>query len=310
MDAGGPYRDGKPLTDIIPPDRRRAKVFALVLGSMIAGVAVWQLAIYAAGALASPGTEDPISAPVTPGYAAGRIPSSTLHGPGGDVTLPPRVRSVVHVWLQGCRDCMPAFEAMRDDARLGPGSAAHLRAPVINVSYGVADPAWAASYGVGDNLVTDPGGAKVVKPLGIGTFTSLVVDPDGVIIHRDRPDRPGYADRMRAALEEESSPSDPPPQPPTRAGLDADAVQRVVAAHQREIKERCWQQPENAGASSARVNMSLVVGTDGVVTSASAGTGDGQTPLSACIVRETRRWRFPPPSGVTTVNIPFHFVRE
>jgi hypothetical protein len=86
-------------------------------------------------------------------------------------------------------------------------------APVINVAYGEADVTWAQGYGVSKNLVFDPGGAAVVRPLGIGSFTTLVVDPDGAILHRDRPDRPGYAERMRNAV----LTGDPktPPQPAT-----------------------------------------------------------------------------------------------
>jgi hypothetical protein len=38
-----PYRDGKALAEIIPPDRRRVKTLALVLGSMVLGVALWGL---------------------------------------------------------------------------------------------------------------------------------------------------------------------------------------------------------------------------------------------------------------------------
>lgn len=45
-----------------------------------------------------------------------------------------------------------------------------------------------------------PNGKSIVRPLGIGTFTTLVVDPNGAIIHRDRPDRPGCAERIRNAV--------------------------------------------------------------------------------------------------------------
>ena len=43
----GPYREPKPLSEVIPPDRRRARTAALVLGSMIAGAALLQLAHWA-----------------------------------------------------------------------------------------------------------------------------------------------------------------------------------------------------------------------------------------------------------------------
>jgi hypothetical protein len=38
----GPYREAKPLADLIPPDRRRQKTAALVVMSMIAGVVLFQ----------------------------------------------------------------------------------------------------------------------------------------------------------------------------------------------------------------------------------------------------------------------------
>lgn len=301
-----PYRDGKPLADIIPPDRRRAKLMALVVASMIAGVAVWQLAIYAVDTIGSRGSESLPIAPATPGYAAGRINPAVLHGPGGPVTMPPRARSVVHVWLQGCSDCMPAFEAMRE---LHESGGLGIDAPVINVSYGQADPVWAASYRVNDNLVYDIGGAAVIKPLGIGTFTSLVVDPDGVIVHRDRPDRPGYRERMRAAAGRDLPPLPASTTPlPASTTFDSDVVQRVVAAHREGIRVRCWQRPENEGLSSANIRVTLVIGTDGEVMNATAV--DADTPLSSCILRESKSWRFPPPKERTTVTIPFKFVRQ
>ncbi len=295
-----PYRDGKPLADIIPPDRRRAKLMALVVASMIAGVAVWQLAVYVVDAIASRNGDQPRTAPATPGYAAGRISPSVLRGPGGQVTMPPKTRSVVHVWLQGCQDCMPAFEALRE---LNENGGLGIDAPVINVSYGQADPVWAASYRVNDNLVYDIGGASVVKPLGIGTFTSLVVDADGVIIHRDRPDRPGYRERMRAAAAR-----DLPPSLPASTTFDSEAVQRVVAAHREGIRVRCWQQPENERLPSAEVRLTLEIGTRGEVLNATAM--ETATSLDSCILREARSWRFPPPKEATTVTIPFTFVRQ
>lgn len=39
-----PYREPKPLTDLIPPDRRRQRTAVLVVTSMLAGAAVFQLA--------------------------------------------------------------------------------------------------------------------------------------------------------------------------------------------------------------------------------------------------------------------------
>ena len=241
-----PYRDGKPLAEIIPPDNRRAKAAALVISSMVAGVTLWVLG----GWVLELATRVPPirEMPTTPGYEAGHIARGVLHGPGRDLVMPPVERSIIHVWLQGCQDCMPAFEAMRDvEDRGGLG----VKVPIINVAYGEADPTWAARYRVDSNLVFDIGGATVVKPLGIGTFTTLVVDSNGSILHRDRPDRPGYRDRVRAAVGAENVVPDPAPEPdfvaqpdypplPTSQGLDTAGVERVVAAHRSEIKRACW----------------------------------------------------------------------
>ncbi len=72
--------------------------------------------------------------------------------------------------------------------------------PVINVAYGSASTEWAAEYGVDERLVLDPGNV-LINPLGIGTFTTLVLDADGRIVHRDYPRDSGYAGRVQAALQ-------------------------------------------------------------------------------------------------------------
>ena len=194
MDGPTPYREGKPLAEIIPPDRRRAKLIALVVSSMIAGIGLWVLGGYALDEMRS----DPPRPPTrTPGYPAGAIRAAVLHGPSGDVTMPPATRSVVHVWLQGCQDCMPAveaFHAMKDAGRLDVADL-----PVVNVAYGGARTEWAAQYGLDDKLVFDPSGKALVQPLGIGTFTTVVLDPQGWIRFKDRPDNAGYADRLAGA---------------------------------------------------------------------------------------------------------------
>ena len=98
----------------------------------------------------------------------------TLRGPGGELALPQDHPLVVNVWLQGCADCMPRFRAAQHLALNGED----WPKPVVNVAYGRADPAWAERYGVGEQLVFDPGSA-LVRPLGIGTFTTLVIDAHG-----------------------------------------------------------------------------------------------------------------------------------
>lgn len=194
-----PYRVGQPLADIIPPDRRRVRAAALVVSSMVAGITLWVLGGWALETLTR-NMHPPPTRPGLVGYVARRVAHSVLTRPGGPpLELPPRSRSVVNVWLQGCADCMPAFEAMAQ-LQLHGGLGSDI--PVVNVAYGEADETWATRYGVSTNLVFDGAGANVVRPLGIGTFTTLIVDPDGRIIHRDRPDRPGYAERVRSIFRE------------------------------------------------------------------------------------------------------------
>ena len=288
-------RDGKALADIIPPDRRRERAIALVGTSMVVGVALWLLGGWAYAALMGSADGSIQVAVQTPGYVAGRMPRATLRGPGGVFVMPPPRRSVVNVWLQGCSDCMPAFDAM---AQLESEGGLNVEGPVINVAYGEADQAWARRYGVATNLVFDPAGAGVVKPLGIGTFTTLVVDPDGAIIHRDRPDRPGYVARVRSAMH-----------PSGASGLDSEAVQRVVATNRAAIKRTCWERAElRRMPTHVGVTVTLTIGTGGSVTQSASEGND--LAIANCIEMQARRWSCPSPATVTTVSIPFEFVQE
>ncbi len=299
----------------MPPDRRREKAAALISASMVAGVVLWLLGGWALERLtAEPQTVVPVQ---TPGYVAGRVPPSVLHGPGGTLAIPQPTRAVIHVWLQGCSDCMPAFAAM---AQLESEGGLNVAAPIINVAYGEADVAWARQYGVATNLVFDPGGVKLVKPLGIGTFTTLVVDPDGTIIHRDRPDRPGYAARVRSAamygspVAMRTDPSGPGDEGPASGiaeprALDTAAVERVISAHRSEIKRICWDRRERkSGRAGTSTTITLTVGTDGRVLNTSS-SGDDPV-ISRCIESEAHMWTFPRPLTPTVLNIPFKFVQE
>ena len=311
-----PYRAGKALAEIIPPDRRRLKAALLIATSMVAGIAVWELGGIALE-LVRVERVMPNHTPVIDPYAIGHIGPARLSGPGGTITLPPSRRTVVNVWLQGCSDCMPAFAAMAMLDREG-GLGADV--PVINVAYGEADLAWAQRYGVASTLVFDPGGEKLVKPAGISTFTTLVVDPDGTIVHRDRPDSPGYAARVRTALGVRSPPVEPRSTalpsglPADRDGqlmppLDQGAVERVVAAHQAGVKRACWERRSgDQGRALANVTVMMAVGPNGTVDSISS---NGDDPVVAkCIEAQVRTWRFPASGTTTTINIPFEFVRE
>jgi hypothetical protein len=172
----------------------RGWALVVVVASAVAfGVGLDRALLVAQARLAVAAQSHPTFVSRTP---AGVLRLRTLRGPGGVVEeLPPRETSVVHVWLEGCADCMPAFAAiarLRDDPRLAP-------LPTLNVAYGTATPDFAARYGVDRRLVQDADGRAVVQPLGIGSFTTLVVAPNGRVVLMDRPDRDGYVDRVVAA---------------------------------------------------------------------------------------------------------------
>lgn len=303
-----PYREGKRLAEIIAPDRRRQKVLALILGSMIAGVALWEL-----GGLAASALRTNVATRVYPTQGAGRIMPAVLHGPEHDVAMPPGTLSIIHVWLQGCQDCMPAFEAMRrleDEGGLG------VDVPIYNVAYGEADPTWAMRYGVRTNLVYDAGGLSVVRPLGISTFTTLVVDKNGAILLRDRPDRPGYRARIRAAVHAEDprdarlpAPGDPLGTDDPPAALDSESIQRVIAVHRAAIKRTCWERGgADDGPATVKVTVNVVVATTGAVLSTSSS---GTDPVTAkCVEAEIKAWSFPARRSGATVSIPFTFARQ
>lgn len=111
------------------------------------------------------------------------------------VGLPLRGPVVAHVWLENCADCMSAFEAYR---QLRNVDGLH-GLPQVNVSYGASTAAFAERYRVNENLVADIDGSQVVRPFGIGSFTTLVLDKNGDVILRDRPDHAGYAERVKEA---------------------------------------------------------------------------------------------------------------
>ena len=149
---------------------------ALVIGALVATL----------GAAVAKRADDVGPAPVVesvPVPAAPRV-SSELVGP-----------VVAHVWLENCADCMSAFAA---HARLQESNAL-AGVPQVNVAYGASTPEFRAQYRVDANLIEDGDGSKVVNRYGISSFTTLVIDANGALLLRDRPDRPGYVERVREA---------------------------------------------------------------------------------------------------------------
>jgi len=190
-ERGDPYRAGALPTLRIAPDRRPlfySLTLALGVALGVAGVRVVERARAKA--------PEVVVTPAGVGLEGRRVvlpEVSATHG-APRAPAPPTGPLVVHVWLQGCADCMPAFEAMRAIDQQGG-----LGVPQVNVAYGSADPAWAARYGVHEHLVLDSGSA-LVSPLGISSFTTLVLDERHVVRFVDRPDRPGYIHRVQGAF--------------------------------------------------------------------------------------------------------------
>ncbi len=181
----GPYREAELAPIVIEPDHRGRRAVMLALVSMVAGAALY-------GAAGSVLRSRAATLPVT--SSAARV-SANLSGPDGNVALPGERGAVVHVWLQGCADCMPAFEAHK---RIVDAGGLGVALPIVNVAYGEVSTEWAKRYGLTDALVTDSG-AQLVQPLGISSFTTLVIDRRGRVVLRDRPDQPGYLERVRTA---------------------------------------------------------------------------------------------------------------
>ncbi|MEW5854093.1 MAG: hypothetical protein AB2A00_35285, partial [Myxococcota bacterium] len=118
-----------------------------------------------------------------------------LQGPTGQVSIGGGP-AVIHIWLQACGDCMPQFNAMKS---LRESGRARWSASQYNVAYGRADPSWAASYGVDENLAFDPRD-NFIGPLGIGTFTTLVFNSTGRLVGRYYPTSSDYAAQVASAL--------------------------------------------------------------------------------------------------------------
>lgn len=146
-----------------------------------------------------PGASGPGDARAPQRREPGRLfdPPRVYEGPDGPKTLPLERAFIANVWLQGCQDCMPSFEAWK---KLYEEGEIPKSLPIVNVAYGNVEPAWAERYGLRDMLLVDGDGQKLVKPQMIKTFTTLVVAADRKIVWRGQPRDPRYLDRLKAAL--------------------------------------------------------------------------------------------------------------
>jgi hypothetical protein len=131
---------------------------------------------------------------------------------------------------------------------------------------------------------------------GAGGFNSLLGEPV----------RPPDC-RPQASRSAGSGATEPDGRPPeTRLGpivirgsMPREAIMRVLTRARAELASCA------SSHGSHPVTLRLVVSPAGTVQSAS---GDGPPPLSACVVRSARRWRFPPTgAGVTAIDVPVSF---
>src|SRR5207244_6205 len=89
--------------------------------------------------------------------------------------------------------------------------------------------------------------------------------------------------------------------------LTSDQIEAVVRSHQVGVKRACWERI-NTQTAAVNVTAHVQVGPTGSVQGVDT---DGNDPMVAkCIENSIRGWQFPPTGSSSTVNIPFHFLRQ
>ncbi|MFO0679341.1 MAG: GYF domain-containing protein [Polyangiaceae bacterium] len=90
--------------------------------------------------------------------------------------------------------------------------------------------------------------------------------------------------------------------------LTEDQINSVVSARRIAVKRQCWEKSDTQ-TSSVSVTATVTVGPQGQVQNV---TSSGNEPtIGRCIETDIKKnWKFPPTGGVSTVAIPFKFVRQ
>jgi predicted Zn finger-like uncharacterized protein len=91
------------------------------------------------------------------------------------------------------------------------------------------------------------------------------------------------------------------------SSLDGPAIEGVVRSRAGGVKRTCWERGASQ-QSSVNVTCRVAIAANGSVSSATA-KGDDPA-IAKCIENSVRSWTFPASGGSTTVDIPFHFVRQ
>ena len=91
------------------------------------------------------------------------------------------------------------------------------------------------------------------------------------------------------------------------SALSTSEIEGVVNNRKTGITRTCWER-NNSNLSNANVTCHITIAANGTVSSSQA---DGSDPVVAkCIEQQVKGWTFPPSSGSTRVDLPFHFVRQ
>ncbi len=138
------------------------------------------------------------------------------------------------------------------------------------------------------------------------------------------PEAPAASDAGPAApapaapdLDAGTAPASPAPPPPatSSASTDADAgpafdmtlVFGVYKQHKDALRAACWdhsKSTEKAYLGKALIRLSP---TGKVVSTTTEGTDEV---ASACVDKQIKKWKFPPPNGTATITLPIHMHRD
>jgi hypothetical protein len=89
--------------------------------------------------------------------------------------------------------------------------------------------------------------------------------------------------------------------------FDMTLVFRVAKQHQEALVAACWRHSKST-ERAYRGKTHLRLGPTGkVLSSSTEGTDDV---ASACIDKQLKKWKFPPPNGTATIELPIHMLRE
>ncbi len=84
-------------------------------------------------------------------------------------------------------------------------------------------------------------------------------------------------------------------------------IQRVIGAHQGAVKRTCWTNVATT-SNSASINVSITIGPQGTVESASASGDDSS--VARCVENDVRRWTFPAAGCSEKTAFSLKFIRQ